>query len=200
MINDYSAAQLMDMNREKLGAARREPARPPTTVRQPNYTPVDVTAMVEALSSIGGVEKSRRDGRSAPPPPTAAKPPISSAAGSSSRRPIGAGHGPSPLSSARTTSVTRWPDRQRRDRRRLSDRQPVVDAGDGKDVEAMTSEARRSGATGARPLSSPARRRRWRGGTSPRWAGVCRSGRSREPRPQEECEPVKGTKGMIAPP
>ncbi len=56
MVNDYSAAQLMDMNREKLGRLGVSPAIADQLFANRNYTPVDVTAMVEALSGMGGAK------------------------------------------------------------------------------------------------------------------------------------------------
>jgi hypothetical protein len=56
MINDYSAAQLMDINREKLGRLGVSGAVADQLFANRNYTPLDVTAMVDALSSMGGVK------------------------------------------------------------------------------------------------------------------------------------------------
>ena len=54
-INDYSDAQLMDMNRDKLARLGVDGATADSLFANRNYTPVDMTAMVEALSSLNGV-------------------------------------------------------------------------------------------------------------------------------------------------
>jgi hypothetical protein len=55
MVNDYSAAQLMDINRAKLGKLGVGSATADRLFANPNYTPLDVTAMTDALSSLGPV-------------------------------------------------------------------------------------------------------------------------------------------------
>ena len=54
-INDYSDAQLMDMNRDKLARLGVDGATADSLFANRNYTPVDATAMVEALTSLNGV-------------------------------------------------------------------------------------------------------------------------------------------------
>ncbi len=56
MVKDYSAAQLMDMNREKLVRLGVSSATAERLLVNRNYTPLDVTAMVEALASMGAVK------------------------------------------------------------------------------------------------------------------------------------------------
>jgi hypothetical protein len=56
MVNDYSSAQLMDINRDKLARLGVEGATADSLFANRNYTPVDVTAMVEALASLSGVQ------------------------------------------------------------------------------------------------------------------------------------------------
>ena len=56
MVNDYSAAQLMDMNREKLGRLGVSAAVAGQLFANRNYTPLDITAMVEALSAMGAAK------------------------------------------------------------------------------------------------------------------------------------------------
>ena len=63
LVNDYSSAQLMDMNRDRLARLGVAGATANSLFANPNYTPVDVTAMVEALSSIGPVGNLERYGR-----------------------------------------------------------------------------------------------------------------------------------------
>ena len=63
MAADYSAAQLMDMNRDKLARLGVDRAIADSLFANPNYTPVDATAITEALASLAGVEKPRRDDR-----------------------------------------------------------------------------------------------------------------------------------------
>ena len=63
MVNDYSSAQLMDMNRDKLARLGVDGATADSLFANRNYTPVDVTAMVEALASLGGVGNIERYGR-----------------------------------------------------------------------------------------------------------------------------------------
>jgi hypothetical protein len=55
MVSDYSSAQLMDINRDKLTRLGVDGATANSLLANPHYTPVDVTAMVDALSSIGPV-------------------------------------------------------------------------------------------------------------------------------------------------
>jgi hypothetical protein len=55
MVNDYSSAQLMDMNRAKLGNLGVDNATADQLFANPNYTPLDITAMTDALSSIGPI-------------------------------------------------------------------------------------------------------------------------------------------------
>ena len=108
MVSDYSSAQLMDINRDKLARLGVDGATANRLFANPNYTPVDVTAMVDALTSIGAV-RDLPAMVARPPPPTAARPPISSAAGWSSPRPGGVATGRSPLSPTPTASGSRWP-------------------------------------------------------------------------------------------
>ncbi len=54
-INDYSDAQLMDMNRDKLARLGVDGATADSLFANRYYTPVDMTAMVEALTSLNGV-------------------------------------------------------------------------------------------------------------------------------------------------
>ena len=54
-INDCSDAQLMDMNRDKLARLGVDGATADSLFVNRNYTPVDATAMVEALTSLNGV-------------------------------------------------------------------------------------------------------------------------------------------------
>ncbi len=54
-INDYSDAQLMDMNRDKLARLGVDGATADSLFVNRDYTPVDATAMVEALTSLNGV-------------------------------------------------------------------------------------------------------------------------------------------------
>jgi hypothetical protein len=53
---DYSAAQLMDMNRAKLEKLGVDGATADRLFANKNYTPLDVTAMSEALSRLGPVK------------------------------------------------------------------------------------------------------------------------------------------------
>jgi hypothetical protein len=55
MVNDYSSAQLMDINRAKLGKVGVDSATADQLFANPNYTPLDVTAMTNALSGMGPV-------------------------------------------------------------------------------------------------------------------------------------------------
>ena len=50
-INDHSDAQLMDMNRDKFARLGVDGATADSLFANRNYTPLDVTAMVEALTS-----------------------------------------------------------------------------------------------------------------------------------------------------
>ncbi len=52
---DFSDAQLMDMNRDKLARLGVSGATADSLFANRNYTPGDVTAMVEALTSLNGV-------------------------------------------------------------------------------------------------------------------------------------------------
>ena len=54
-INDYSDAQLMDTNRDKLARLGVDGATADSLFVNRNYTPFDATAMVEALTSLNGV-------------------------------------------------------------------------------------------------------------------------------------------------
>ena len=56
MVADYSSAQLMDRNRDKLARLGVDRAVAESLFANPNYTPVDVTAMTEALASLAGVK------------------------------------------------------------------------------------------------------------------------------------------------
>ena len=56
MVNDHSAAQLMDMNRETLGRLGVSAAVADELFANRYYTPLDVTAMVEALSAMGAAK------------------------------------------------------------------------------------------------------------------------------------------------
>lgn len=56
MAADYSAAQLMDMNRDKLARLGVDRAIADRLFANPNYTPVDATAITEALASLAGVK------------------------------------------------------------------------------------------------------------------------------------------------
>ena len=83
MVSDYSSAQLMDINRDKLARLGVDGATAEQPVRQPllhaGRRDRDGRGAVDDSAPSG----SRRDGRARPPPPTAARPPFSSAAGSS---------------------------------------------------------------------------------------------------------------------
>ena len=87
MVNDYSSAQLMDMNRAKLGSLGVDNATADQLFANPNYTPLDITAMTDALSGKGPLRTSTR-WSPARPLPTLGTAPTSSAAASSSRPPI----------------------------------------------------------------------------------------------------------------
>lgn len=52
MMKDYSAAQLMDINRKKLGAMGVEPPVIEQLVTNRAYTPLDMTSMVASLETI----------------------------------------------------------------------------------------------------------------------------------------------------
>ena len=193
--------QLMDMNRDKLARLGVDRAAADSLFANLYYTPVDATAITEALTSARRRREHRRDRRARrrrrqprdrlfhPPPDRAdgrmAGPPRDDHLVRRRRRASG---------------FPSCPDVGRH-RRRLSDRQPVMDAGDGRrSSRPMTSAA--AGKQDAR--SSPGPRRRWRRRSFRRAAGRSRSGRSCEARRSRsshmECEPVNGTKGMIAPP
>lgn len=53
-ISDYSSAQLMDINRDKLARLGVDGSTAASLFANPNYTPVDVTAIVKALVSLDG--------------------------------------------------------------------------------------------------------------------------------------------------
>lgn len=53
MVRDYSAAQLLDMNRKALGKMGVSPQIVDQLLANPNYTPTDMTAMTGALSGMG---------------------------------------------------------------------------------------------------------------------------------------------------
>jgi hypothetical protein len=128
MINDYSSAQLMDMNRDKLARLGVAGATANSLLANPNYTPVDVTAMVEALSSIGAVGN-----LSASVEQAAAANGRSTAYFVRRRIELTAAWQRSHQSIVAFVGADNiWfpPDCKRRDRRGLSDRHPVVDAGD----------------------------------------------------------------------
>jgi hypothetical protein len=55
-IDDYDDAQLMDMNRDKLARLGVDGATADSLFANRNYTPVDITAMVAALGSIGAAK------------------------------------------------------------------------------------------------------------------------------------------------
>ncbi len=55
-ISDSSSAQLMDINRDKLARLGVDGSTAASLFANRNYTPVDVTAMVESLLSLGGVD------------------------------------------------------------------------------------------------------------------------------------------------
>ena len=56
LATDYSSAQLMDMNRAKLGALGVDPAVANALFANPNYTPLDTTVMAQAAARIGAAE------------------------------------------------------------------------------------------------------------------------------------------------
>lgn len=53
MVRDYSAAQLLDMNRKSLLKMKVSPAIVDRLLANPNYTPTDMTAMTGALAGMG---------------------------------------------------------------------------------------------------------------------------------------------------
>jgi len=53
MVRDYSAAQLLDMNRKSLLKMGVSPAIVEALLANPNYTPTDMTAMTGVLSGMG---------------------------------------------------------------------------------------------------------------------------------------------------
>ncbi|MBI4274973.1 MAG: hypothetical protein HY659_09780, partial [Rhizobiales bacterium] len=53
---DYTAAQLMDLNRGKLAALGVDSSTTEALIANRNYTMVDITALVVALESLGAVE------------------------------------------------------------------------------------------------------------------------------------------------
>lgn len=54
-VMDYSSAQLMDMNRDKLARVGVDRAAADRLFANPYYTPLDATAIAEALTSLGRV-------------------------------------------------------------------------------------------------------------------------------------------------
>ena len=56
MVAEYSSAQLMDMNRDKLARLGVDRAGADRLFANPNYTSIDATAMTEALASLAGVK------------------------------------------------------------------------------------------------------------------------------------------------
>ncbi len=56
LVADYSSAQLMDMNRDKLARLGVDRAVADSLFANPYYTPVDATAITEALTKLGGIE------------------------------------------------------------------------------------------------------------------------------------------------
>ena len=56
MVKDYSSAQLMDMNRAKLGQLGVDSETADQLFANQNYTPLDVTAMTDALARMGPVQ------------------------------------------------------------------------------------------------------------------------------------------------
>ena len=55
-ITDYSSAQLMDMNRDKLARLGVDRAAADSLFANPYYTPVDATVIADALTSLGAVK------------------------------------------------------------------------------------------------------------------------------------------------
>jgi hypothetical protein len=55
MVRDYSAAQLADINRKKLGKMGVDPDVAEEFLQNKNYTPVDSTVIVDALTRMRGV-------------------------------------------------------------------------------------------------------------------------------------------------
>ncbi len=53
MVRDYSAAQLMDMNRNALRSMKADPVLTEELLTNTHYTPTDVTAMTGALKDMG---------------------------------------------------------------------------------------------------------------------------------------------------
>ena len=56
MVRDYSAAQLMDMNRASLKKMGVSPAITEALLANTNYTPTDMTALTAALGSMGRLQ------------------------------------------------------------------------------------------------------------------------------------------------
>ena len=56
MVRDYSAAQLLDMNRASLTKMGVSPSIVEQLLANPNYTPTDMTAMTAALSGMGRLQ------------------------------------------------------------------------------------------------------------------------------------------------
>ena len=56
MAADYSSTQVMDMNRDKLARLGVDRAIADSLFANPYYTPVDATAITEALTKLGGIE------------------------------------------------------------------------------------------------------------------------------------------------
>lgn len=56
MVRDYTAAQLLDMNRKSLLKMGVSPAIVDQLLSNPNYTPTDMTAMTGALSGMGKLQ------------------------------------------------------------------------------------------------------------------------------------------------
>jgi len=54
LVKDYSSAQLMDINREKLAGLGVDRATSDQLFANPYYTPVDATAITEALGELAG--------------------------------------------------------------------------------------------------------------------------------------------------
>jgi len=56
LARDYTAAQILDLNRERLAAMGADKALIEALLANRNYTPIDMAAMVAALDSMAGVE------------------------------------------------------------------------------------------------------------------------------------------------